>query len=288
MFGDNVQTSPKVSEWLDALKKAEPDTSLGELVGRNLEQDSNVAADMQSRFLDLVADADETTTPDEAVKLYRETLDSLEEDGLTFDSAAGEKNKLTAIPFEELARSVDFGGFMHYNYPEAVPQREIRKKTFVDQVAKRVADGTVDRSKFRGDVGWKSVWATHAQTIRDKNGNLLPSREVRNLLGLDDPNRFGQGRRMVVFFYPSDRMPDGRCYRPTVLDAGWCPAGGAFLPSDKATEETGYAQNLSNGEKGAPEILHLPFPAKEMERLEIPEELSDDPPVEYRAKRLDG
>ena len=91
---------------------------------------------------------------------------------------------------------------------------------------------------------------------------------------------------MVVFRYGADRLPDGAAYRPTVLDMSVSPTAAAWLPSDAATQETGFTQHLDTGEPACPEVLHKSFPASEVSALDATEAMSSDPSTGYRAVRL--
>lgn len=272
--------------WLTELEKAVPDTNLGALVATNLRRDPNVPAKIRDEFAQSVASAAPPVAPNKAVQTYVESLDSLRQNGLGFDSPANEANRLAAIPFETLVRAVDVAAFSVHNL--GVTRDRAEDPQLQRQIARRVAASggpRIEPSMLRGNIGGLCVWATEPPALTDPDGTRVPPDEMRDRLGLDDPDRFGQGKEMILFLYGSAAVPEGRSYRPTVLDAGWCPVAAAFLPSDPA-EPTGMTQHLATGEPSAREAIHQPFPAGELDEIQATDVFTSDPPIAYRGVRL--
>jgi hypothetical protein len=176
----------------------------------------------------------------------------------------------------------DFG---KYNLEAA--RSDLRDAAYRRHVAKRVADGDIEIKMLRSNIGSDfGVWATAYGEVFGTDGNLQRTPdETRDRLGLDDPSRFGREECLVFFVYGQERIPQPGAVRPTVLDAGG-PMAAAWLPSDAAYHATGMTQNLADGSRAAPEVLHRPFPAAEVADLKASAPLQNDPSVEYRARRL--
>ncbi|MCH8286025.1 hypothetical protein IIB79_05780 [candidate division KSB1 bacterium] len=181
---------------------------------------------------------------------------------------------------------MDFANFLRHNFPNPVTDAELRRTVFIDQMAKRVMAPGFDISKLRKGIGHRPVWATRDEALKSADGSTISSDDLRDSLGLDDRLRYGAGKRMACYIYSSERVPDEAFYRPTVLDTGWHGAAVAFLPSDPTVHETGITQHLQTGDGCAPEVIHDPFAANEVERVGVTEPLANDPATGYRAIRL--
>jgi hypothetical protein len=284
MFGMPTDPNSKAGRWLEKLADAEVDTRLGALVCKNLREDSNVCPEYENAVNQRLETRDEPATPAEAVTAYKALLDHLKSTGNTFDGPHNSGNGLSPVPFPRLGRVVTLPDFMVYNIfgGRALPIH------YLDGVGKRIAQSQIAKvapspKDLRMNIGGATVFAA-------PEGNLsgtTDADEMRNRLGLDDDARFGRGRSMVFESYEASRVPGSQCYRPTVLDAGWSPSSGAFLPHTGGTSVThGWTQDLRTGDQGVPEVIHAPFPASEMEGFEVLGPCVEDPPADYRSKRL--
>jgi len=287
MFGTRGSTSPQVAEWLEKLRNAEPDSQRGVLVARNLECDSNVPTPIKEEFENAVASEAEPTFPDEAAAVYQRVLHHLHKRGLGFDSSANEPNRLGGTGFDSFCRVADLRSFCLHNL-QAVTKNRAEDSRFREQIARRLRGTECPRLvpvMLQGQVGDDRVWATREEAVHDSTGRHRDQDELRDALGLDDPDRFGPGDRMIVYFYPRNRIPDSKCWRPTVLDAGWHPTSGAFLPSGSRAD-TGMTQDLRSGDASEPEVLHRPFRANIVGSVMATDPLRTRPSTEYRAVRL--
>jgi len=289
VFCDAEPTSPKTREFLDLLKKAERGNRRGELVARNLEFEPNVPEPVRKEFVRYVESMDAPNGPDDAARLYASTVYELEGGDYTFDSGHNEPNRAPAPPFAALERAVDVGSFAVYNL--GLTRDKAERPELRAQIARRLtgtAGPPVRSDMLRGEVGGNCVWATEASVLASSeptaDGGPEPD-ELRDALGLDDPERYGRDESMVLFSYSNERVPGRAFYRPTVLQAGWAPCAGAFLPSDPESH-TGWTQNLATGARGKPEIVHAPFSAREIDGLDVAGPLARDPSTGYRDVRL--
>ena len=245
-------------EGLDRIETRIAPTSRGELVARNLDEDRNVPPEHQTAFRRFSEDRPPAGDPHDAVVYYGEALAGMASAGLTFAATSNAANRLPDTPLSRLARAVDLVSFAVFNHPVAVTRAEARRRTFQQQLAKRLATAPTAPAALRADIGaaGRPVWAADDTELTGSGPGPADPDRLRDRLGLDDVDRFGQDSHVVIFRYDVDVVPDGACYRPTVLDAGWHPAAGAFLPSDRATDATGYTQDLASGDKGVPEVIH--------------------------------
>jgi hypothetical protein len=285
MFGRPVDPNSKTGPWLGKLADAEPATRLGALVSKNLREDNNVCGEYGSAVHDYLDTRNEPATPAEAVAAYRGLLDHLKSTGRTFDGPHNSSNKLLPVPFPHLGRVVTLEDFMVYN---VFGRRRVLRAHYLDDLGRRIAKRQIAKvapspKDLQLNIGGSAVFAAAEADL----SSTTDADELRNRLGLDDDARFGRGKSMVVESYEASRIPGAECYRPTVLDAGWHPAAGAFRPSTAPPPVThGWTQHLRTGDQAVPEVIHPPFPASEIDRFEIRGPCVEDPPADYRSKRL--
>jgi hypothetical protein len=287
MFGERTNNTAKEKTWLGMLSMAagygNPDW--GALVARNFETDLASSHDRMASFRGSIERRAEVTSPQDALDAMDAGLDEMRRAGYTFDSDSNVGCKLNGDPPENLARAVGMGPFATRNL--GASRAKLYKATYQSFFASLIKANGVSIADLREEVGGSNgVWATDRESIFQPDGALLASpEETRDRLGLDDSQGFGRDKHMVFFCYPSSRVPDGNLYRPSVLDAGGS-AGAAWLPSDPATDPTGFTQHLGSGTRSLPEFLHVAFPAKEISELHVSDKIKTDPSAGYRTVRL--
>jgi len=287
MFGQTGDThSAKESSWLDSMCKARlPHNDLwGALVAANFREDKNTTPTRATVFRHGIESAEPVTSADEAKRVLQNALGEVNRSESRFDSPDNDASRLDSIPFGQLARVVDVKAFGHYTLRATVT--DLRKKDRRAHLAARVRAGKLTQADLGGDVGSPNgVWATDAQSTCGKGTDPQQAADIRDRLGMDDPDRFGEGEPMIILSYPADKMPGGAAYRPTVVDAGDLPVSAAWLPSSPA-DSTGFTQDLRTGQPGCREIIHKPFSARDIAALTATEGCATGPADGYRRKRL--
>jgi len=287
MFGQEGDThTVKESAWLDAMRSVSPphNDSWGVLVAANFREDKNTAPARAAVFRQAIESAERTTSADEANKVLHNALGEVNRPENRFDSASNDACRLGSVPFDQLARAVDVK-----NFGERILQAtgmNLRQKDRRVHLAARVRAGTITPADLGGDVGGQNgVWATDAHSVCGKGTDPQQAADIRDRLGLDDPDRFGEGEPMIVLSYQADKIPDNAVYRPTVVDAGGFAVSAAWLPSSPA-DATGFTQDLRTGQPSCPEIIHKPFQARQVASLTAMEGFATGPATGYRQERL--
>jgi hypothetical protein len=287
MFGQDGDThTEKESAWLDALRSVSlpHNDSWGALVAANFLEDKNTAPARSAVFRQAIESAERATSPDEAKRVLQNALGEVNRPGNSFDSANNDACRLASVPFGELARAVDVKNFGAYILGDT--DTDWRRKEDRLQLAARVRAGTITQADLGGNVGSPyGVWATDAESVCGKGTGSQQAADLRDRLGLDDPDRFGEGEPMIVLSYHADKIPDGAAYRPTVVDAGGFAVSAAWLPSSPGGA-TGFTQDLRTGKPSCPEIIHKPFPARQVASLTATEGFATGPATGYRQERL--
>ena len=287
MFGQDGDThSEKESFWLDAMRSVSlsHNDCWGALVAANFLEDKNTAPVRAAVFRQAIESAERATSADEANKVLHNAVGEVNLPKNRFDSAKNDACRLGSVPFRELARTVDVKNFGAYILGDT--DTDWRRKEDRLQLAARVRRGTITQADLGGKVGSPyGVWATDAQSVCGKGTDPQQAADLRDRLGLDDPDRFGEGEPMILLSYSADTIPGGAAYRPTVVDAGDSPASAAWLPNSPA-DATGFTQDLRTGQPNCPEILHKPFPARQVANLTATEGLVTGPADGYRHPRL--
>lgn len=285
MFGSLTAASLALGIWLNQLKQAEPNTKRGALIAKNLEEDPSVPKARRDKFCKLIETEGSSANGEEAGKVYRHVLKEMDAQGYGFDSNHNAENRRDRTVLPNMGRAVDIVSFISYNLGGVTLPVKARSPAFQETVANAIKAGHVAVGDLHGDVAGKCAWAADAGVFRDASGGLQNADDTRDRLGLDDPTRFGPGKRMVSFFYSADKLHSQYIWRPTVLDAGWHPAAGAFLPSDP-DGDVGKTQNLRTGASDADEIIHQPFPANTVDSLDVSDMLKNEPSTGYRDIRI--
>jgi hypothetical protein len=283
VFGEST-TDPTETAWLAELRSYayRSNDQWGEKVAENLENDSNVPEPRSERFRQGVRDAGPPASPADPRQVFETVLDALNRKGLTFDSTENAPCLVSLSPdLERLGRVVDLAGFVEHNVKPS--RKQLTDPSFIENVVARLETGKVGVNELERDVGSRDgVWATTEDTLRNPSGPADDADSLRDRLGLDDPVRFGAGKRMVILFYSGDAVPDRALWRPTVLDVGSDISAAAWMPSDGAADPTGFTQDLATGERGGPEVLHRTFPARDIADLSVTGPLTRDPATDYR------
>ena len=283
----NESEIPVREEWLVALSETTLDGNdlWGRLVVKNLQEDLNCPQGRRDAFRGALDQKlplpDRTRARDTMWKVIEE----INSQGFTFTSPSNAACALGPSPFPSLVRVMDIGNFAQWNF-YGVDTSRFGDASYPAQIASRIKAGSIDPTMLTGEVGAPTgVWATdREQVLRDDGTFVEHPDQVRNRLGLDDPERFRAGENLVVLSYEAACVPVP-VYRPTVLDTGGAMAA-AWMPSEPATDPTGFTQHLTYGGRGSPEILHRPFPATEVTSVKLHGPLQGPPSTEYRALRL--
>jgi hypothetical protein len=291
VFGQPNVVDAKTQAWPELLRQAEPATRRGELMVRNLLEDSNVCPALQRQLRDFVAAESAAATPDEAAEQFEGFLQGVRQDHPPCQHPENSANRLPNAPFDRLARSVDGDAFVKYNYlptnKRKVPKHHRAKPALKAKIRLReLRNRGIQIADLRGSIGGAVVFATSSDIVDQYRVGAVDSDQVRNRLGLDDSGSYGQGQFMVIYVYDADRVTDGRFYRPTVLDAGWKSSAIAFLPSPAVTPQPGHTQDLATGQAAESEVLHAVFPAAEIQECIIAGPLRRNPADNYKAIRL--
>jgi len=261
-------------------------------VHRNLLEDRNVSDEHRQALCAHVESRPETTSPDEAGGLYADALSQLEKQGYTFSSSANQKNRIAGMPFGRFGRVVPLVSFMKYN---VFGTGRVTRRVHATGIGPKLARARLGAlrpgvDRLRANVsGARCTFATSADAF-GAEPEKADADDVRDRLGLDDQERFPAGSHLVLLAYDASKIPAGACYRPTVLDPGWCPVAAAFRPHLSAhlsaAPEPGYTQHLKTGERSQREVIHEGFPANQIAAYSAVGPLKTDPPTDYRDKRL--
>ena len=209
MFGQDDDThSEKESAWLDALREVSlpHNDSWGALVVANFLEDKNTSPTRAAVFRQAIESAERATSPDEAKRVLQNALGEVNRSENRFDSANNAACRLASVPFDQLARAVDVENFGKWILRATA--MNLRQKDRRVHLAARVRAGTITPSDLGGDVGSPyGVWATDAQSVCGKGTAPQQAADVRDKLGLDDPDRFGDGQRFRNVVKKARLMP---------------------------------------------------------------------------------
>ncbi|MCY2994634.1 MAG: hypothetical protein NTY19_43250 [Planctomycetota bacterium] len=170
MFGNPTAGDTNLEVWLDQLRQAESATSRGAIMHRNLREDANVCAANQQDLRKFVPDQPMPREPDEAARQYEIFLEQLHRGGHPFRQPENAGNRLPAVPFPRLARSVAGDAFLTHNFfptnKRKVPRYHRAKPAVKAKVRLReLAHKGIRIADLRGTIGKSVVFAASANVI---------------------------------------------------------------------------------------------------------------------------
>lgn len=285
MFGQAPPGLGKIADWLRDLKSVDPSTRAGELMHKSLLEDGNVCDEYGDQARQFIESQPATVRPQDAQGTYQGLLSHLKANGCRYCDPYNGGNRLSAATFGRFARVVSAEVFAQHNLTPQVKtnRRSQRRGVGAKLTANRISAIGGDARRLVGQIGLDPAFAARSESVPSQADGSFDVDEIRNRLGLDDARTFPRGTWLVVMRYGEAQVPDGICYRPTVLDAGWYPA---FRPSPPGPPAPGWTQHLQTGGQGCEEVIHAPLDANRLDAFELIGPLGTDPPDAYKTVRL--
>jgi hypothetical protein len=285
MFGQAPPAIGKIADWLQYLKAVDSSSRAGELMHKSLLEDGNVCNGYGEQARQFIESQPATVHPQGAQGTYHGLLSHLKANGCRYCDPYNDGNRLSAAAFGRFARVVSAEAFAQHNLTPQVKtnRRSLRRAVGAELTANRISAIGGDTRRLVGQIGSDPSFAARSESVQPQADGSFDADEIRNRLGLDDARNFPRRTWLVVMRYREAQVPDGTCYRPTVLDAGWYPA---FRPSPPGPPAPGWTQHLQTGGRGCEEVIHAPLDANQLDAFDLIGPLGTDPPDAYKAVRL--